>query len=215
MRAWQVRPKGNEERKAVESLNTFLNFWRDSFYKEIIGYLGSIIWQFYAEDEVVERWVGGDANLEENGLRKEVAGGHGVPLSDYFHPIIITLSVSPAATAVHHFNSSLDALGYLQPKFQERSTKNKANRGKAKYPSVLRSKSFSTMRYDERYLETQQWPDIIESFWTFHTFRDDNWVNPKTTGDYLCQMKRKIQRLKDSISGVVTEEDEDEGLGDL
>ncbi|KAL2497941.1 Uncharacterized protein Adt_23491 [Abeliophyllum distichum] len=42
----------------------------------------------------------------------------------------------------------------------ERSTKNKANRGKAKYSSLQRSKNFSAMRYDEDKLvelrQTQQ-----------------------------------------------------------
>ncbi|KAL2497679.1 hypothetical protein Adt_23229 [Abeliophyllum distichum] len=43
---------------------------------------------------------------------------------------------------------------------QERSTKNKANRAKTKYPSVQGSKSFSAMHYDQHKLvevsETQQ-----------------------------------------------------------
>ncbi|KAL2475010.1 Uncharacterized protein Adt_35746 [Abeliophyllum distichum] len=51
-----------------------------------------------------------------------------------------------------------------------RSTKNKANRCKAKYPSVQGLKSFSGTRYDEWDPETHQWPGIVESFWTFYTF---------------------------------------------
>ncbi|KAL2485671.1 Uncharacterized protein Adt_30427 [Abeliophyllum distichum] len=69
----------------------------------------------------------------------------------------------------------------------ERSTKNKANRDKVKYSSVQGSKSFSTTCYDEieRDSETQQWPGIIESFQTFHTFRYGNWVNLQAAGDYV------------------------------
>ncbi|KAL2471541.1 hypothetical protein Adt_39677 [Abeliophyllum distichum] len=49
---------------------------------------------------------------------------------------------------------------YRDYKLKERSTKNNANRGKAKYSSVQGSKSFSTTRYDQDKLiknrETQQ-----------------------------------------------------------
>ncbi|KAL2497898.1 putative transposase [Abeliophyllum distichum] len=71
---------------------------------------------------------------------------------------------------------------------QERSSKNKANRVKAKYPNVQGSKSFSAAR-DDKDSETQQWPGIIVSFRTFHTFQDGNWVNPQATGDYVRTFK--------------------------
>ncbi|KAL2487319.1 hypothetical protein Adt_32075 [Abeliophyllum distichum] len=69
--------------------------------------------------------------------------------------------------------------------FVERSTKNKANWGKAKYLSLEESKSFPVTHYDEvqRDPKTQQWSSIIESFWTFHAFGDDDWVNPQAAGD--------------------------------
>ncbi|KAL2471331.1 Uncharacterized protein Adt_39467 [Abeliophyllum distichum] len=78
---------------------------------------------------------------------------------------------------------------FTSPTFVERSSKNKANRGKAKYPSVQGSKSFSAMRYDERDPEAQQWPGIIELFRTFHTFQDGNWVNQQAAGDYVRTFK--------------------------
>ncbi|KAL2533258.1 hypothetical protein Adt_06609 [Abeliophyllum distichum] len=58
---------------------------------------------------------------------------------------------------------------FTSPTFVERSTKNKVNRGKAKYPSEQESKSFSTTRYDDVHKdpETQQWLDIIKSFKDF------------------------------------------------
>ncbi|KAL2474611.1 hypothetical protein Adt_35347 [Abeliophyllum distichum] len=91
--------------------------------------------------------------------------------------------------------------------------------------------------------ETQQWPDIIESFQTFCTLWNGNWVNQQTAGTSnqfsrdpqnddprfsmheakLHRMDRTIQRLKvnlkRSILVVVPDEDEDKensgGLGDL
>ncbi|KAL2462352.1 hypothetical protein Adt_45772 [Abeliophyllum distichum] len=34
-----------------------------------------------------------------------------------------------------------------------------------------------------------------ESFWTFHTFRDDNWVNPQTAGDYVASSGASLDEL--------------------
>ncbi|KAL2471070.1 protein of unknown function DUF4218 [Abeliophyllum distichum] len=63
------------------------------------------------------------------------------------------------------------------------STKNKVNRSKAKYPSVQESNNFSATCYGQRDPAAQQCPGIIESFRTFHTFRNSNWVNPEAAGD--------------------------------
>ncbi|KAL2512862.1 Uncharacterized protein Adt_18462 [Abeliophyllum distichum] len=51
------------------------------------------------------------------------------------------------------------------------------------YPSVQGSNSFSATCYDMGDLETPQWPNIIESFWTFQIHWDGNWVNPVAVGD--------------------------------
>ncbi|KAL2505159.1 hypothetical protein Adt_20780 [Abeliophyllum distichum] len=76
---------------------------------------------------------------------------------------------------------------FTSPTFVEWSTKNKANRGKAKYLSVQRSKSFSATRYDQlnftlaivvaRPRDPAVAEGIIESFQTSDTFWDGNWVN--------------------------------------
>ncbi|KAL2532484.1 hypothetical protein Adt_05835 [Abeliophyllum distichum] len=59
---------------------------------------------------------------------------------------------------VEDWQKSIDF--FTSPTFVERLTKNKTNQGKAKYPSVQGSKSFSAMHYDEYKLvalrETQQ-----------------------------------------------------------
>ncbi|KAL2525484.1 Uncharacterized protein Adt_10538 [Abeliophyllum distichum] len=96
---------------------------------------------------------------------------------------------------------------FTSPTFMERSTKNKVNRGKAKYPSVQGSKNFSVTRYDERDPETQQWLGIIDSSWTFHTFRDGNWVNPQAAGDYdkLVEL-RETQHTQVASSGAPLDE---------
>ncbi|KAL2487077.1 putative transposase [Abeliophyllum distichum] len=101
--------------------------------------------------------------------------------------------------ADRYHNYKLKAHNHLK----ERSSKNKVNWGKAKYQSVQGSKSFSATRYDERDPETQQWPGIIESFRTFHTLRDGNWVNPQVASDYdkLVEL-RKTQQTQVVSSGA-------------
>ncbi|KAL2525428.1 Uncharacterized protein Adt_10482 [Abeliophyllum distichum] len=93
---------------------------------------------------------------------------------------------------------------FTSPTFVERFSKNKVNRGKAKYPSVQGSKSFSATRYDERDPETQKWPGIIESFRTFHTFRDGNWVNQQAAGK-LVEL-RETQHTQVASSGASLDE---------
>ncbi|KAL2480000.1 Uncharacterized protein Adt_32966 [Abeliophyllum distichum] len=87
--------------------------------------------------------------------------------------------------------------------FVERSSKNKINRSKAKYLSMQGLMSFSATRYDERDPKTQQWPGIIDSFKTFHTFRDGNWVNLQAAGDYdkLVEL-RETQHTQVASSGA-------------
>ncbi|KAL2461223.1 hypothetical protein Adt_44643 [Abeliophyllum distichum] len=85
---------------------------------------------------------------------------------------------------------------------EERSSKNKANRGEANNPSVQGSKSFSATRYDEFSGDLQN--------------DDPRFAMYKAQ---LRRMQRKIELLKNSIRVVVPEEDSnedaDEGLEDL
>ncbi|KAL2480025.1 nuclear transcription factor Y subunit beta [Abeliophyllum distichum] len=93
---------------------------------------------------------------------------------------------------------------FTSPTFVEQSSKNKTNRSKAKYLSVQELKSFTATHYDERDPETQQWSGIIDSFQTFHTFQDGNWVNPQAAGDYVASRGASLDEC--AIAKEVLEE---------
>ncbi|KAL2485650.1 Uncharacterized protein Adt_30406 [Abeliophyllum distichum] len=109
-------------------------------------------------------------------------------------------------------------IDFTNPNFVERSTKNKANRGKAKYSSVHGSKSFSVMHYNGIQGTSPSLNSTAASKapqGTFHQFsgypqNDDSRFDMYEA--QLRRMQREIEFLENSIPGVVLEEDEDEGL---
>ncbi|KAL2481983.1 hypothetical protein Adt_34949 [Abeliophyllum distichum] len=88
------------------------------------------------------------------------------------------------------------------------------NRGKAKYPSVQGSKSFTARRYDEDTspsLDSTAASKIPQG--TAHQFSGDSQNNDYRFAMYEAQlrrMQRKIELLKNSILVVVPEEDNNE-----
>ncbi|KAL2491729.1 hypothetical protein Adt_27357 [Abeliophyllum distichum] len=128
---------------------------------------------------------------------------------------------------------------FTSPTFVERSSKNKANRDKAKYLSMQGSKSFAATRYDEtsmllqsRFSENDEVTSVgldgvlkgtspsLDSTaaskapqGTSHQFSGDPQNNDPRFAMYkakLRRMQRKIELLKNSIPVVVPEEDENE-----
>ncbi|KAL2491736.1 hypothetical protein Adt_27364 [Abeliophyllum distichum] len=128
---------------------------------------------------------------------------------------------------------------FASPTFVEQSSKNKANRDKAKYSSMQGSKSFSATRYDEtcmllqsRFSENDEVTSVgldgvpkgTSTFLdltaaskapqgTFHQFSGDPQNNDPRFAMYkakLRRMQRKIELLKNIIPVVVPEEDENE-----
>ncbi|KAL2486948.1 hypothetical protein Adt_31704 [Abeliophyllum distichum] len=120
---------------------------------------------------------------------------------------------------------------------EEQSTKNKANRGKAKYPGVQGSKSFSAMRCDVRAIANEVLGERLGHVCgvgrvpkrtspsldstdaskapqgTFHQFSGDPQNDNLRFAMYeaqLCRMLQEIELLKNSIPVFVPEEDKNE-----